>query len=121
VHVHATINVYVARERGGEKIYLLCKKDYRSYDACVTPTWGLCTLDSGLGSDDRIDVMVAPLLVWPIGIAGGFLRFGGAGGGGLRRGTCSVSVGESSTTTVGTGPGTRVARSASDRADAREG
>jgi hypothetical protein len=41
--------------------------------------------ESGLGSDDLIEAMTAPPFVWPIGMAGGFLRLGGAGGG-LRRG-----------------------------------
>jgi hypothetical protein len=43
-------------------------------------------LDNGLGSEDLIVVIVAPPCVRPRGIAGGFRRFVGAGGGGLRRG-----------------------------------
>ena len=44
-------------------------------------TGGLKTFESGLGSEDLIDVITAPLFVRPIGMAGGLRRFGGAGGG----------------------------------------
>jgi hypothetical protein len=49
-------------------------------------------LDSGLGSEDLIVVIVAPLCVRPRGIAGGFRRLVGVGGGGLRRGWVCVDV-----------------------------
>lgn len=52
------------------------------YDTCWTPI--LWDFDSGLGSEDRMEVIVTPLFVRPIGIGGGFWRFGGAGGGRLR-------------------------------------
>ena len=42
--------------------------------------------------------MVAPLCVRPRGIAGGFRRFVGVGGGGLRRGCVCVCIDVSSVT-----------------------
>ena len=56
------------------------KKNYGTVPCC-SPIGALCTLDSGLGSEDLIVVIVVPLCS---GIAGGFRRFLGVGGGGLR-------------------------------------
>ena len=47
----------------------------------LTSIDGLYTFESGLGSDDMMEVMKAPPFVCPIGMAGGFRRFGGAGAG----------------------------------------
>lgn len=45
---------------------------------CYEPDGALNTFDSGLGSDDLIGYITIPL---PVGIAGGFRRLGGSGGG----------------------------------------
>lgn len=50
-----------------------------------------CRLDGCFGVEDRITVIVAPLSVFPTGTAGGFLLFGGAGGGRL----CGCDCGRS--------------------------